>query len=56
MINGGGSNNKSIIRETPEVNKSMQISKEENQEEAKKERCEPCLHCGVHCIFLKEEK
>ena len=33
-----------------------QISDEkENQNAEKKERCNPCMHCGVHCIFLKEE-
>ena len=29
---------------------------EENSEDLKKiERCEPCLHCGWHCIYLNRE-
>lgn len=43
-------------RQSPETIESLQISKDkENTEAVKKERCKPCMHCGVHCIFLKEE-
>jgi hypothetical protein len=48
-----------VNREAPDDDKSIRIADEkekENNESIKKERCEPCMHCGVHCIFLKEEK
>jgi len=44
-------------RTKPESIEPIQISEEkENKETVKKERCEPCMHCGVHCIFLKEDQ
>ncbi len=40
----------------PRAIKKSQISEEKtNDEEAKTQRCNPCMHCGVHCIFLKDK-
>jgi hypothetical protein len=30
-------------------------SKEDSGNHKKIERCEPCLHCGSHCIYLNRE-
>jgi hypothetical protein len=43
-------------KEKKENLKSEQISQEkENKDTERKERCNPCMHCGVHCIFLRKE-
>lgn len=43
-------------REIPEDDTTMRATDEKEKDETvKKERCEPCMHCGYHCIFLKED-
>lgn len=56
METGNESIKEKMNRDIPEDDKSLRASDEKEQdEEIKKERCEPCMHCGYHCIFLKEK-